>query len=252
VQAPALRRTAHAPGAHQVQQHREAEGSAESTGQDRQADRPVVDMQPGAVGGEAGIVVRHDREEQRFPQCVAHITVVDLVEAGEQCDECDAFDDECGGDDYGEHAFDFTELRSAEFVGGQHALRGLEMVVHGQCDQGGERHDAKATHLHGEDEHALAEGGPMRGGVDDGDSACGNGGYCGEERGGERGGFVFRRGNGRHQQRSGQRRERQKVEDGQTAWMVDESAREAALAWLAVFRHGLLESISREPPCVAM
>ena len=51
---------------------------------------------------------------------------------------------------------------------------------------------------------------------------------------------------------SGQRRERQKVEDGQTAWMVDESAREAALAWLAVFRHGLLESISREPPCVAM
>ena len=24
-------------------------------------------------------------------------------------------------------------------------------------------------------------------------------------------------------------------------WMVDESAREAALAWLAVFRHGLLE-----------
>ena len=62
----------------------------------------------------------------------------------------------------------------------------------------------------------------------------------------------FRRGNGRHQQRSGQRRERQKVEDGQTAWMVDESAREAALAWLAVFRHGLLESISREPPCVAM
>ena len=57
------------------------------------------------------------------------------------------------------------------------------MVVHGQCDQGGERHDAKATHLHGEDEHALAEGGPMRGGVDDGDSACGNGGYCGEERG---------------------------------------------------------------------
>ena len=28
------------------------------------------------------------------------------------------------------------------------------MVVHGQCDQGGERHDAKATHLHGEDEHA--------------------------------------------------------------------------------------------------
>ena len=43
-----------------------------------------------------------------------------------------------------------------------------------------------------------------------------------------------------------------KVEDGQTAWMVDESAREAALAWLAVFRHGLLESISREPPCVAM
>ena len=56
----------------------------------------------------------------------------------------------------------------------------------------------------------------------------------------------------RHQQRSGQRRERQKVEDGQTAWMVDESAREAALAWLAVFRHGLLESISRAPPCVAM
>ena len=90
-----------------------------------------------------------------------------------------------------------------------------------------------SAHLHGEDEHALAEGGPMRGGVDDGDSACGNGGYCGEERGGERGGFVFRRGNGRHQQRSGQRRERQKVEDGQTAWMVDESAREAALAWLA-------------------
>ena len=76
-------------------------------------------------------------------KCVAHLTVVDLVEAGEQCDECDAFDDECGGDDYGEHAFDFTELRSAEFVGGQHALRGLEMVVHGQCDQGGERHDAK-------------------------------------------------------------------------------------------------------------
>ena len=183
---------------------------------------------------------------------MAHITVIDLVEAGEQCDECDAFDDECGGDDHGEHAFDFTELRGAEFVGGQHALRGLEMVVHGQCDQGGERHDAKAAHLHGEDEHALAEGGPMRGGVDDGDSACGNGGYCGEERGGERGGFVFRRGNGRHQQRSGQRRERQKVEDGQTAWMVDESAREAALAWLAVFRHGLLESISREPPCVAM
>ena len=26
-----------------------------------------------------------------------------------------------------------------------------------------------STHLHGEDEHALAEGGPMRGGVDDGD-----------------------------------------------------------------------------------
>ena len=88
-------------------------------------------MQSGSVGGEAGVVVRHDREEQRFPQCVAHITVVDLVEAGERCDECNAFDDECGGDDHGEHAFDFTELRSAEFVGGQHALRGLEMVIHG-------------------------------------------------------------------------------------------------------------------------
>ena len=161
VQAPALRRTAHAPGAHQVQQHREAEGSAESTGQDRQADRPVVDMQPGSVGGEAGIVVRHDREEQRFPQCVAHITVVDLVEAGEQCDECDAFDDECGGDDYGEHAFDFTELRSAEFVGGQHALRALSGGSRPMRSRS-ERHDAKATHLHGEDEHALAEGGPMR------------------------------------------------------------------------------------------
>ena len=92
--------------------------------------------------------------------------------------------------------------------------------------------------------YALAEGGPMRGGVDDGDAACGNGGYCGEERGGERGGFAFRRGDGRHQQRSGQHCERQKVEDGQTAWMVDESAREASFAWLAVFRHGFLESIS--------
>ena len=51
-------------------------------------------------------------------------------------------------------------------------------------------------------------------------------------------------GDGRHQQRSGQHCERQKVEDGQTAWMVDESAREASFAWLAVFRHGFLESIS--------
>ena len=34
--------------------------------------------------------------------------------------------------------------------------------------------------------------------------------------------------------------------------MVDESVHEAAFARLAVFRHGFLESISREPPCVAM
>ena len=39
-------------------------------------------MQAGAVRGEAGVVVCHDREEQRFPQRVPHIAMIDFVQAG--------------------------------------------------------------------------------------------------------------------------------------------------------------------------
>ncbi len=64
----------------------------------------LIDMQAGAVRGEAGVVVCHDREEQRFPQRVPHIAMIDFVQAGEQRHERDAFDGERGGDDHGEHA----------------------------------------------------------------------------------------------------------------------------------------------------
>ena len=92
-------------------------------------------MQAGAVRGEAGVVVCHDREEQRFPQRVPHIAMIDFVQAGEQRHERDAFDGERGGDDHGEHAFDLAEFRGAQLVGRQQLLRGLEMVVHGQGDE---------------------------------------------------------------------------------------------------------------------
>ena len=45
-----------------------------------------------------------------------------------------------------------------------------------------ERRDTQAAHLHGEDEHGLAESGPMRRRIDDGDATRRNRGDRGEER----------------------------------------------------------------------
>ena len=203
MQAPALGWPVHAPGTHEIEQDGEAERTAECAGENRQSHGPVVDMQTGAVRRETGVVICHDGEEQRFPQCVTDIAMVDFVQAGEQCDERDAFDDECGGDDHGEYALDFAEFRGAEFVGGEQSLRSLEMMVHRQCDERGEGHDAQAAHLHREDQHRLAEGGPMRSGVDDGDAAGGDCGNGGEKCGGEVGGIAPWRGDRSQEQTGG-------------------------------------------------
>ena len=50
----------------------------EALTRDKQANSPIVGMQAGAVEGEAGVVVCHDREEQRFPQRVPHIAMIDF------------------------------------------------------------------------------------------------------------------------------------------------------------------------------
>ena len=117
--------------------------------------------------------------------------MIDFVQAGEQRHERDAFDGERGGDDHGEHAADLVEFRGAELVGGEQPLRGFHVMVGGQGDQRCERHDAQAAHLHRHQQHHLAERGPVRGRVHDGDAACRQCGHGGEERGGEAGRLLF-------------------------------------------------------------
>ena len=104
-----------------------------------------------------------------------HIAVIDVQQSGEQGKEGDDLDEQGGHEDRVEYAFCLTQLGRAEFRGGEHALRCLDMLVDRQSNQGREGHDAKAAELDRQQNDRLPEQRPVGGGVDHLDAACRSG-----------------------------------------------------------------------------